>query len=77
MSKHDKDITWRISCDSIEQRERLKAEASELSGIMELQNAEMLEYLFDHVLPPKTYPPSVDGPNPPLERGPGATGKDI
>jgi hypothetical protein len=53
MSKHDKDITWRVSCSSTEQRDRLKAKASELSGIMELEYAEMLEYLLDHALPTK------------------------
>lgn len=60
MSKHAKDITWRVSCSSKEQRDRLKAKANELSSIMELENAEMLEYLFDRNLPRKLEKTAMD-----------------
>jgi hypothetical protein len=64
MSKHDKDITWRVSCDSTEQRDRLKAKARELSAITELENAELLEYLLDRALPPKTHKTNFGGTPP-------------
>jgi hypothetical protein len=57
LSKHDQDITWRISCDGKAQRDRLKAKAkakaSELSEIRQgpVEYAELLEYLLDQPLP--------------------------
>ena len=68
MSKHDQDITWRVSCSSIEQRERLKIKAKEVAGIMQLENAEMLEVLLDRALPDFSIPTDRS----PMERRMGA-----
>jgi hypothetical protein len=52
MSKHDKDIFFTVRVNSKEQRQALADKLKQAAGIMELEYAEMLEYLLDHALPP-------------------------